>query len=205
MIGATLPRAAPEPGAGTIVRHLTRGSTHGLGVSLSRDARRARPVVWISHKDAKCNSCGAGLGRGKLIVIDRAQGIRCLECASLAGLEFLPSGDAALIRRALARSSPSAVVVKFSRARKRNERQGVLVEETATHRRILEQLLRSWNIQVDPATSSAEALTLLRQAAPVLGVSTLDRDGNRGKRQESGGDCAPQISKHHGLPPLGIR
>jgi hypothetical protein len=90
-----------------------------------------RPVVWISHKDAKCNSCGAGLGRGKLIVIDRAQGIRCLKCAGLAGLEFLPSGDVALTRRALTRSSRSAVVVKFSRARKRNERQGVLVEETA--------------------------------------------------------------------------
>jgi hypothetical protein len=91
----------------------------------------SRPVVWISHKDAKCNSCGAGLGRGKLIVIDRAQGIRCLRCAGLAGLEFLPSGDVALTRRALTRSSRSAVVVKFSRARKRNERQGVLVEETA--------------------------------------------------------------------------
>src|SRR5260221_990705 len=90
-----------------------------------------RPVVWISHKDAKCNSCGAGLGRGKLIVIDRAQGVRCLECAGLAGLEFVRSGDAAIRRRALARSSRSAVVVKFSRARKRNERQGVLVEETA--------------------------------------------------------------------------
>jgi hypothetical protein len=91
----------------------------------------SRSVVWISHKDAKCNSCGAGLGRGKLIVIDRAQGIRCLKCAGLAGLEFLPSGDVALTRRALTRSSRSAIVVKFSRARKRGERQGVLVEETA--------------------------------------------------------------------------
>jgi hypothetical protein len=91
----------------------------------------SRPVVWISYKDASCSSCGAGLGRGQLIVIDRAQGIRCLKCAGLAGLEFLPSGDVALTRRALARSSRSAVVVKFSRARKRNERQGVLVEENA--------------------------------------------------------------------------
>jgi hypothetical protein len=90
-----------------------------------------RPVVWISHKDAKCNSCGDGLHRGKLIVIDRAQGIRCLKCTGLAGLEFLPSGNVALTRRALTRSSRSAIVVKFSRARKRNERQGVLVEETA--------------------------------------------------------------------------
>src|SRR3977135_1095425 len=94
-----------------------------------RDA--SRPVVWVSHKDERCNSCEGGRGRGELIVIARAQGIRCLECAGLAGLEFLPSGDVAFTRRALTRSSRSAVVVKFSRARKRNERQGVLVEETA--------------------------------------------------------------------------
>jgi hypothetical protein len=93
--------------------------------------QESRNVVWISHKDAKCNWCGAGLGPGKLIVIDRTQGVRCLKCVGLAGLEFLPSGNVALTRRALANSSRSAIVVRFSRARKRNERQGVLVEETA--------------------------------------------------------------------------
>jgi hypothetical protein len=90
-----------------------------------------RTIVWISHRDAKCNSCGADQGPGKLIVIDRTQGVRCLKCVGLAGLEFLPSGNVALTRRALANSSRSAIVVKFSRARKRNERQGVLVEEPA--------------------------------------------------------------------------
>ena len=44
---------------------------------------------------------------------------------------LLPSGDPALTRRALALSARSAVVVKFSRARKRHERQGVLVELAA--------------------------------------------------------------------------
>lgn len=44
---------------------------------------------------------------------------------------FLPSGDAALTRRTTAHSSRRAVVVKFSRSRKRNERQGVLVDEGA--------------------------------------------------------------------------
>jgi hypothetical protein len=91
-----------------------------------------RPVVWISHKDdARCASCGAGLDRGEILVMDRRQGIRCLACAGLGGLVFLPSGDTALTRRALAHSSRSAIVVKFSRARMRNERQGVLVEESA--------------------------------------------------------------------------
>jgi hypothetical protein len=44
---------------------------------------------------------------------------------------FLPAGDAALSRRARKHSSLAAVVVRFSRARKRYERQGLLVTEEA--------------------------------------------------------------------------
>jgi len=44
-------------------------------------------------------------------------------------LVFLPSGDAALTRRSRKYSSLSAVVLKWSRPRKRYERQGLLVEE----------------------------------------------------------------------------
>jgi hypothetical protein len=46
-------------------------------------------------------------------------------------LVFLPAGNTALTRRAKAASGLSAVVVRFSRARKRYERQGLLVEERA--------------------------------------------------------------------------
>jgi hypothetical protein len=46
-------------------------------------------------------------------------------------LVFLERGDAALTRRATRYSTLRAVVVRFSRARKRYERQGVLVEEQA--------------------------------------------------------------------------
>jgi len=46
-------------------------------------------------------------------------------------LVYLPAGDAALTRRAKAASRLSAVVVRFSRPRRRYERQGVLVEEEA--------------------------------------------------------------------------
>jgi hypothetical protein len=53
----------------------------------------------------------------------------CMTCADLDHLVFLPRGDTALTRRARKHSSLSVVVVKFSRARKRYERQGVLVEE----------------------------------------------------------------------------
>jgi hypothetical protein len=59
------------------------------------------------------------------------RGPLCMSCADLAHLVFLPSGDPALTRRARKHSRLSAVLVRFSRARKRYERQGVLVEESA--------------------------------------------------------------------------
>ncbi|HEV2962570.1 MAG TPA: DUF2293 domain-containing protein, partial [Candidatus Angelobacter sp.] len=55
----------------------------------------------------------------------------CMECADLDHLVWLPSGDAALTRRAKKHSKLWAVIVKFSRARRRYERQGLLVEEEA--------------------------------------------------------------------------
>lgn len=56
------------------------------------------------------------------------EGPACLGCVGLADLTFLPAGDALLTRRAKAKSARSAVVVRFSRSRKRYERQGLLVE-----------------------------------------------------------------------------
>ena len=58
----------------------------------------------------------------------------CMSCADLAHLVFLARGDAALTLRARRHSGLSAVVVRFSRARERYERQGVLVEEAALDR-----------------------------------------------------------------------
>jgi hypothetical protein len=55
----------------------------------------------------------------------------CLRCVGLDDLEFLPAGDALLTRRAKARSTRFAVVVRFSRTRRRYERQGLLVEPQA--------------------------------------------------------------------------
>ena len=74
-----------------------------------------------------CNSCG---GTGELLIMEDA-GPVCLRCAEMDHLLFLPSGDAALTRRARRGSGLSAVVVRFSRARGRYERQGILVEEAA--------------------------------------------------------------------------
>src|SRR5262249_15700093 len=55
----------------------------------------------------------------------------CLGCADLDHLIFLPAGDTALSRRARKLSRLAAVVVRFSRARKRYERQGLLVTPEA--------------------------------------------------------------------------
>ncbi|QEV30287.1 DUF2293 domain-containing protein [Streptomyces coeruleorubidus] len=59
---------------------------------------------------------------------------RCLDCADLGHLVFLPSGDTALTRRSREESVLSAVVVRFNRRKSRYERQGVLVEEAALAR-----------------------------------------------------------------------
>src|ERR1035438_7090296 len=58
----------------------------------------------------------------------------CLQCARLNDLEFLPSDDTALTRRASKYSGRVAVVVRFSRSRGRYERQGILVETAALER-----------------------------------------------------------------------
>ena len=87
--------------------------------------------VFISHRDSKCDECGEELGRKAWITLEENKGALCLTCADLDELVFLPSGDAALTRRARKHSVLSAVVLKFSKARGRYERQGLLVEESA--------------------------------------------------------------------------
>ncbi|MFH9015748.1 DUF2293 domain-containing protein [Streptomyces sp. NPDC017943] len=73
--------------------------------------------------------------RGPLPLLALEEGApRCLDCADLGHLVFLPSGDTALTRRAREESSLSAVVVRFNRRKDRYERQGVLVEEAALAR-----------------------------------------------------------------------
>jgi len=75
-------------------------------------------------------TCAQCRGTGDLLIMDEP-GPLCLACAELDHLVFLPAGDAALTRRAKKASGLSAVVVRWSRSRKRYERQGVLVEEAA--------------------------------------------------------------------------
>ena len=87
--------------------------------------------VFIAHADSKCGECGEELGRHAWITLQDRKGAFCLSCSDLDHLVYLPSGDTALTRRARKNSRLSAVVLKWSRARKRYERQGLLVEEKA--------------------------------------------------------------------------
>ena len=84
-------------------------------------------VVFFPKRDAVCSECGVELD---LLSMEGGQPL-CMACAGLGGLEFLPSGDTALTRRATKYSEKRAVVVEFSRSRKRYERQGILVTEAA--------------------------------------------------------------------------
>jgi hypothetical protein len=87
--------------------------------------------VFISTQDSSCGECGEHLGRKAWITLAGEKGALCLACADLDHLIFLPAGDAALTRRARKHSTLSAVVLQWSRARKRYERQGLLVEAEA--------------------------------------------------------------------------
>ena len=90
--------------------------------------------VYISSRESVCSECGENLGRHAMITLNREKGAICLSCADMDHLVFLPSGDAALTRRAGKYSTLSAVVLKWSQSRKRYERQGLLVEEPALQR-----------------------------------------------------------------------
>jgi hypothetical protein len=84
--------------------------------------------VFITRQEASCSECGEDLGRKAWITLVEDKGALCLACADLDHLVFLPAGDAALTRRSRKHSTLCAVVLRWSPARKRYERQGLLVE-----------------------------------------------------------------------------
>jgi hypothetical protein len=90
--------------------------------------------VFISSRESTCSECRENLGSHAWITLAGDRGALCLTCAGLDHLVFLPSGDPALTRRTKKNSRLHAVVLKWARARKRYERQGLLVEEDALER-----------------------------------------------------------------------
>jgi len=104
-----------------------RAAADTQGEVTQRPGRPPDLLVILPLKEWTCAGCG---GTGNFLMMDDA-GPLCLTCADMDHLIFVPAGDAALTRRARLASSLSAVVVRWSRTRKRYERQGVLVEEPA--------------------------------------------------------------------------
>jgi hypothetical protein len=84
-------------------------------------------VVFLPRREWRCATCGES---GEFLFMDGTDAM-CLDCADLGHLVFLPSGNAALTRRAKKASRLHAVVVRWAPARKRYERQGILVKEDA--------------------------------------------------------------------------
>jgi hypothetical protein len=95
--------------------------------------KREDIVVFRIRRDSTCDGCSESLPRGSCLRKEGDRGL-CLDCADLGDLVYLPSGDAAITRRASRYSTIRAVVVQWSRTRKRYERQGILVEEEALDR-----------------------------------------------------------------------
>jgi len=108
-----------------ISRALSERKREGLAEKASRapDLVMIRPL----NSEWKCHRCG---GTGDLLVMENP-GPACLGCVGLDGLEFLPAGDALLSRLVKVKSTTCAVIVSFSRSRRRYERQGLLVEPLA--------------------------------------------------------------------------
>ena len=96
---------------------------------LAEKASRAPDLVVIQplNDTWTCHRCG---GSGNLLIMENP-GPACLRCVGLADLVFLSAGDALLTRRAKAKSARHAVVMRFSKIRRRYERQGLLVDPEA--------------------------------------------------------------------------
>lgn len=90
-------------------------------------------LVFQIVSPSECSECGGKLETGSLLRVEKGNAL-CLGCADLDRLVFLSRGDAALTRRSKKYSALSAVVVKFSSARRRYERRGLLVELDALER-----------------------------------------------------------------------
>jgi len=91
-------------------------------------------LVFLVRRETHCAECGEALPRGSMITLEEGRGALCLSCADLDHLDYLPRGDAVLTRRSRKHSRLSALVMQWSRTRKRYERQGILAEPEAIER-----------------------------------------------------------------------
>jgi hypothetical protein len=152
--------------------------THWVSAELSERKRQrlaehqSRPpdlVVISPLNDWTCTECS---GTGELLIME-GPGPLCMACADMDHLVFLAAGDAALTRRAKRASRLSAVVVRFSRSRRRYERQGILVEEEALDRAeqecLADERARARRRERDAARRAAHDLDLQARMSAEIG------------------------------------
>jgi hypothetical protein len=136
------------------------------GERLTRRLNAAPKLVVISPlTEFTCAECAGG---EELLILEDNRPL-CLTCADLDHLVFLGAGDAALTRRATKDSTLSAVVLRFSRARKRYERLGILVEPaallTAEQQCLGDQQARARRRERDAPRRTGQDLQLVRRTA----------------------------------------
>ncbi|MCZ7587191.1 MAG: DUF2293 domain-containing protein [Deltaproteobacteria bacterium] len=90
--------------------------------------------VLIALGSKTCAKCRRELEKGAWVELAGDDGMLCMDCSEFGPLDFLPAGNYALTMRARKYSERWAAVLKWSRARKRYERQGLIVEPDALER-----------------------------------------------------------------------
>lgn len=108
---------------------------HDVSEPRRQGSRREIFVVDLEYTST-CSRCDAT----DVFVLRLLGGPRCLGCSQLGDLEFLPSGNAALSRRAAKRSRRCVAVMQAHPVRKRFERQGILVDPAAIEHAARESL-----------------------------------------------------------------
>ncbi len=98
-----------------------------------QDREPRDPPCFIVITDRKCVQCEAEIPRGNFLYMDKDRPL-CMTCAKFDHLDYLRAGNRKLTLRATKYSEQTVVVVKFSKARKRYERQGILVTREAYER-----------------------------------------------------------------------
>lgn len=169
------------------------------GMSIAQQERVQRKANKIADllvyvqtgRESKCSECDASL-EGELLYLEEDHAL-CLQCADMDHLDFLPSGNATLTRRAKKFSSLSAVVLQFNRSRKRYERQGILVTSEA-----IEKAEESLAADSDQRKRQREKAAILRTKLDVKLVEDMTKI-IRNAYPACPSDEAEQIARHTAL------
>mgnify|MGYP000653842902 FL=1 len=99
-------------------------------VAPGNNKKKTEITVFECFRETKCSECDETIHINELFSRQSDNNV-CLSCFDLDHLVFLPSRDSALSRRSKKYSTLSAIVFRYSKSRKRNERIGQLVEGNA--------------------------------------------------------------------------